>query len=150
MKRAKQTAGFSLYELLMTMSIAATVLGLGIPAFGDMRAETRLRVEANALFHALHLAKKESITRQRAVTICASSNGVSCNAGRDWSSGWIMFAKEAGGRELERRNEECERALATQALDADPFDVDPGIRYHARFDAAVRTEPDDLLVVRLE
>ena len=53
--------GFSLYELLVTISIAATVLAIGVPSFATLTARTRLHVEINALFHAMHVARKESI-----------------------------------------------------------------------------------------
>ena len=50
--------GFSLYELLMTMTLVALVLTLGIPSFGSIVANHRLKVEVNALFHAVHLARR--------------------------------------------------------------------------------------------
>ena len=64
------TRGFSLYELLMTMTLVALVLTLGIPSFGSIVANHRLKVEVNALFHAVHLARKGSIVRRRAITLC--------------------------------------------------------------------------------
>ena len=83
--------GFSLYELIMTMALVALVLTLGIPSFGGILANHRLKVEVNALFHAVHLARKSSIVRRRAVSICPSSNGIDCEPGFDWSEGWMMF-----------------------------------------------------------
>ena len=60
--------GYSLYELIIT------------------------KVEVDAIFHAVHLARKESIVRRRAVTLCPSVDSENCTAGFDWSDGWIMFA----------------------------------------------------------
>lgn len=82
---------FSLYELLITIAVAATVLAIGIPSFSAMTARQRQQVEINALFHAIHLARKESIMRRRVVSICPSIDGQQCQPGRDWSVGWIMF-----------------------------------------------------------
>jgi Tfp pilus assembly protein FimT len=67
-----RTGGYSLYELIITVSIAALVLSLGVPSFGKMLAEHRLKVEVDAVFHAVHLARKESIVRRREVTLCPS------------------------------------------------------------------------------
>ena len=87
----KRNSGFSLYELLVTIAIASTVLAIGVPSFGNLVARNRQTVEINALFHAAHLARKESIMRRRVVSLCPSSDGRRCVPGRDWSSGWLMF-----------------------------------------------------------
>jgi len=84
--------GFSLYELLVTITIASTVLAIGVPSFSSVTARNRLHVEINALFHAIHVARKESIMRRQVVSICPSSDGTQCGPGRDWSAGWIMFS----------------------------------------------------------
>lgn len=83
--------GFSLYELLITLTIASTILAVGIPSFGALTARNRLHVEINALFHAIHVARKESIMRRQVVSLCPSPDGRQCLPGRDWSMGWIMF-----------------------------------------------------------
>ncbi len=85
------TGGYSLYELIITISLVALIMTLGVPSFGKMLADHRLRVEVDALFHAVHLARNESILRRRAVTLCPSRDGETCNPGFDWSVGWIMF-----------------------------------------------------------
>ena len=85
------TGGYSLYELVITVAVVALVMALGVPSFGKMLADHRLKVEVDALFHAIHLARKESIVRRRAVTLCPSADGWNCLQGFDWSSGWIMF-----------------------------------------------------------
>ena len=87
-----QLAGYSLYELLIALVIAATVLGLGVPSFASLVADKRLGVESAALFHAVHLARQESIIRRRVVTICPSRDFLHCDPAGDWSKGWIVFA----------------------------------------------------------
>ncbi len=87
----QHAGGYSLYELIITVSIVALVLSLGVPSFGKILADHRLKVEVDAIFHAIHLARKESIVRRRAVTLCPSHDGQNCAAGFDWSAGWIMF-----------------------------------------------------------
>jgi type IV fimbrial biogenesis protein FimT len=89
------SAGFSLYELLMTMSLAAVILGIGLPSFGGLIADKRLRVETDALFHAVHRARQESIGRRRVVTICPSFDGRFCDPENRWSAGWIVFANKS-------------------------------------------------------
>lgn len=83
--------GYTLYELLMTMALVGIVLATGLPAFSNTMARQRQAVEINALFHAVHLARKESIMRRRVVSLCPSDDGHSCTPGTDWSAGWILF-----------------------------------------------------------
>ena len=83
--------GYSLLELLMTIAIAAVILTLGLPAFASLKARNAQRVEVNALFHAVHLARKSSIMRRQVVSLCPTVDGASCNPGRDWSGGFLVF-----------------------------------------------------------
>jgi len=83
--------GFTLYELLVTMLVVTTVLAFGIPSFAALMARQKQRVEIDALFHAIHLARKESLMRRKVVSLCPSEDGITCRPGKDWSQGWIMF-----------------------------------------------------------
>ena len=83
--------GFTLYELLITMVLIVLIGGLAVPSFSGSIARQRQRVEIDALFHAIHLARKESIMRRKVVSLCPSLDGRICSPNRDWSSGWLMF-----------------------------------------------------------
>ncbi|MDH3532226.1 MAG: GspH/FimT family pseudopilin [Gammaproteobacteria bacterium] len=87
----RRLRGFSLYELLLSLTLIAILVGLGVPAFSGITARARISAEINALFHALHVARKESVVRRQIVVLCPSVDGQRCAGGRDWSSGWIMF-----------------------------------------------------------
>jgi type IV fimbrial biogenesis protein FimT len=75
----------------MTLTLIALIVGLGLPSFSGVVARAGMHVEINALFHAIHVARKESIMRKRIVSLCPSLDGLSCEPGLDWSSGWLMF-----------------------------------------------------------
>ena len=83
--------GFTLYELLVTMMVAAILLSLGAPSFSNLLTKSQQTAEINALFHAFHRARKESIRRRQVVSLCPSMDGENCHPGTDWSSGWVMF-----------------------------------------------------------
>ncbi len=83
--------GFTLYELLLTVVLIAIIGSIAIPSFSAITARQRQRVEIDALFHAIHLARKESIMRRKVVSLCPSRDGQSCSPGKDWSDGWLMF-----------------------------------------------------------
>ncbi len=83
--------GFTLYELVVTMGLVAILFALGVPSFAATIARQRQHVEIDALFHAVHLARKESIMRRKVVSLCPSLDGNTCSPSRDWSQGWLMF-----------------------------------------------------------
>ena len=74
----QNTRGYTLYELLMTLTLVALIVGLGLPSFSGLAARAGMHVEINALFHAIHVARKESIMRKRIVSLCPSLDGLSC------------------------------------------------------------------------
>ena len=83
--------GFTLYELLITILLIALISSLAMPSLAATIARQRQRVEIDALFHAIHQARKESIMRRKVVSLCPSLDGRVCTPGRDWSAGWLMF-----------------------------------------------------------
>lgn len=87
----RRSGGYSLYELLMTTALMALILTIGVPSLGGIVARQRLRVEVDALFHAIHLARKDSVVRRRVVALCPSRDGQRCEPGYDWSMGWMRF-----------------------------------------------------------
>ena len=94
---------YSLYELLITLGLFTLLLTLGLPSFGNMVANHRMRVEIDTLFHAIHLARKESVVRRRVVTICPTRDGQNCEPTMDWSIGWMMFVND-DRRHADRRD----------------------------------------------
>jgi type IV fimbrial biogenesis protein FimT len=91
MDKRRFVNGYSLFELIMTLGLVGLILTLGVPSFGSIAANQRLRAEINALFHAIHLARKESIVRRRVVSLCPTLDGQVCKDDMDWSEGWMTF-----------------------------------------------------------
>lgn len=112
-----RTRGYSLYELLVTTGLIAVLLAVGIPSFASIIARQRQLTEINALFHAIHVARKESIMRRRAVSLCPSHDGLSCTNGTDWSGGWLMF--ENSDRDSPPHVDSGEPVLQRHAVSSD-------------------------------
>jgi type IV fimbrial biogenesis protein FimT len=81
--------GFTLIELMVTTAVLAIILGIAIPAFSEITLGNKLSSYANNLVASAHLARSEAIKRNAVVTMCASSNGLSCDSG-EWQQGWII------------------------------------------------------------
>lgn len=83
--------GFTLIELIVTVSIFAILASFAGPSFVDLITSTRLGGDRDKLKSALQFTKTEAISRNQAVAICPSTNGTSCSNTDDWSDGWIIY-----------------------------------------------------------
>lgn len=89
------TAGFSLYELTVTLAVVGVLLGTGVPLMRAATQSARLTTAVNGLVTALHLARSTAITRAVPVSLCPSTDGQFCDP-RDgpllrWQGGWLVF-----------------------------------------------------------
>lgn len=87
----KKQQGFTLIELMMTVALAAVLLGMGIPAYQDFVRNNRHATEVNNLISTLQVARSEAVVRNQLITVCPSTNGTGCTNNTEWESGWIVF-----------------------------------------------------------
>jgi type IV fimbrial biogenesis protein FimT len=90
--------GFTIFELLVTMSIAAILMGLAVPAMHNFMQEQQDASSASALITGLNYARSEAIKEDlptgpgNGVAFCAST-GAGANPTCDtanWASGFIV------------------------------------------------------------
>ena len=86
-------AGFTLYELLITVVVVGIILSYGMANMSDFTRNSRMTATANDLHAAFHMARSESSRSKSIVTICASADPLSANADCDgsWDQGFIVF-----------------------------------------------------------
>ncbi|MDY6946892.1 MAG: GspH/FimT family pseudopilin [Pseudomonadota bacterium] len=85
--------GFSVLELMITLSVAAVLLALAAPSFSGVRLDSERTVAVNALIRGIFLARSTAFTRRHTVTICRSPDGQTCsNDLGNWQHGWMVFA----------------------------------------------------------
>ncbi len=111
-------SGFSLIELIVTLSVAAIILTIGIPGFQSIVKNNILTTELNRLVTDLHLARMEAIKRNEDVTICKkNTTATNCNNTGSWVMGWIVFVDPNRngvvdtGEEIIRVNPDLETGL---------------------------------------
>ncbi|HMN44084.1 MAG TPA: GspH/FimT family pseudopilin [Povalibacter sp.] len=93
--RRPRSAGITLLEMMMTLTIVAILGGLAVPGFTGMIRDNERTTAVNSFVHALYLARSEAIKRGRIVSLCKSSNGSTCNNGAAaWSEGWMVFVND--------------------------------------------------------
>ncbi|MFQ5469241.1 MAG: GspH/FimT family pseudopilin [Gammaproteobacteria bacterium] len=90
----KAYAGFTLIELLVTIAVAAIVITVALPSFGDFIRNNRLVTQANTLITSLNIARSEAIKRGMTVNVCSSNNQISCTS-TNWKDGWIVVTTDA-------------------------------------------------------
>jgi type IV fimbrial biogenesis protein FimT len=86
-------SGFTLVELMMTITVAAILLAIGVPSFRYVTSANRAASEINALLGDMQFARGEAIKEGQTVTICAANAaGTQCAGTTAWNSGWIVFS----------------------------------------------------------
>ncbi|HSC75752.1 MAG TPA: GspH/FimT family pseudopilin [Pseudomonadales bacterium] len=81
--------GFSLIELITTVSILSIMLAIAVPSFSKMISDNRMLAGANSLAAGITFAKSQAVKLARPVTICPSTDGTGCN-GTLFDQGWVV------------------------------------------------------------
>ena len=91
MQRIKIT-GFTLMELLITMSIVAILATIAIPSFQSMITRMRMDSEINSLITDLNFGRSEAIKQGLPINVCPYTGNI-CNTGvpLNWSTGWMVL-----------------------------------------------------------
>lgn len=100
--RATPGRGFTLLELIITLALAATLLGIGIPSFRDLMLDNGRTAAINAFVTAIQAARIESFKRNSAVVLCKTKGLSVCAKDAGWEGGWMVFVNEDGRRPPQR------------------------------------------------
>jgi len=92
--------GFTLIELMTTLGIAAILVAVAIPGMQAFELNSRQSGSLNELVSGMRIARSTAITTNTRVTVCASSNGTSCNNAA-WDDGWIAFVDNDADRSVD-------------------------------------------------
>jgi type IV fimbrial biogenesis protein FimT len=103
--------GFTLFELMIVLSIAAVLAALAVPAMHSFLQSQQQISAVTSLMTDLQYARSEAIKEDvpvaganctgTGVCVCASSNATSCDPAGNWSNGWIVYTSQGGGKVLE-------------------------------------------------
>ena len=93
--------GYTMIELMITVTIAAILMAVAVPGFQDLVKNNQRAAVVNGFMASLHIARSEAITRNSRVVVCSSTDQLTCDAGKDWSQGWMAFADEDNDRVLD-------------------------------------------------
>lgn len=91
----------TLIELMVVLAVVGVLLGIAVPSFVGMTQTNRVAGEINALSGDLQFARAEAIKEGLPVTICTSSDGLSCLGSSNWNTGWIVFSDVNGTQSVD-------------------------------------------------
>ncbi|MEE8495376.1 MAG: GspH/FimT family pseudopilin [Xanthomonadales bacterium] len=77
---------------MVTLSITASLLILGVPAFQDYSLRQRMSASISALHNDLLYGRSQAIYRDAQVVACPGSPNGGCTGSTDWTEGWIVFS----------------------------------------------------------
>lgn len=116
--RAHLPRGFTLLELLVTMTVVVVLGAIAVPALSNMIINNRMATQANALVTSLNYARSEAVSAARTVRLCPYTENSSastpatryaCKDSTSWTGGWMVYrpnvdetGAETGGDEILR------------------------------------------------
>lgn len=80
----RQVAGFTLIELVVTVTLAAVLLMIGVPSFVAYQRSSELTSAANSFVAALGAARGEAMKRGLQAVVVPRT-------GNNWTTGWTVF-----------------------------------------------------------
>lgn len=92
MSGIRRNSGFTLLELLVTITILGIIATYAIPSFREMVLNNRLTAQTNETTSIISFARSEaSKLRDGVVTICGSTDSATCSGNAAWETGLIVF-----------------------------------------------------------
>lgn len=104
-----RTTGFTLIELMVTVAVAAVLLGVGLPSFREALQNQRVKTAASDMFLSLILARSEAIKRSANIDLARHST--------DWVEGWDV--RIASDSTVLRQNDALKNLTIACNTDAD-------------------------------
>jgi type IV fimbrial biogenesis protein FimT len=110
----KKKSGFTLLELLIALALIGIVTALALPSMRSFSQNDRLTTNINTMIGHLAYARSEAVKRSAQVSICISSDALTCTGG-NWEDGWIVYVDSNADDNFNAGTEEILRA--NQPLD---------------------------------
>ncbi|WP_299595519.1 GspH/FimT family pseudopilin [uncultured Microbulbifer sp.] len=85
--------GLTLIELMVTLAVLAIVIGIAVPSFSTMINNNRSLALGEELVSVMNYARSEAVKRGGRVSVCGSTDGVTCNG--SWANNWLVVVDSA-------------------------------------------------------
>ena len=112
----RRRAGFTVLELLVTLTIAAILLVTGAPTFQQFTWKQRMRAAVGHLHNDLLVARSEAVFGSVSTVACPGAPRTGCADSTDWSRGWIVFSDLNGDQQRQPEEAVLRHGQALEAL----------------------------------
>jgi type IV fimbrial biogenesis protein FimT len=99
--------GYTLTELLCSLSILTLLASLALPAFSRVLRDTQSTTAINTFVSVYQLARSTAINNRAVVVMCPTTDNKRCSS--DWLTGAMAFTDPNNNREID----DDERVIAT-------------------------------------
>jgi type IV fimbrial biogenesis protein FimT len=141
MKRFDKQRGITIVEIMVTLAVAAVLIGLALPAFNGLMAQRALRSQANDLILAVQLARSEATRRGENVSVQAVDASDDTN---EWGPGWCVVRLNPGN--CPNNANELRRFAALGANTLDGADDVETLTFNARGLLVTGGDEDDRIL----
>lgn len=99
-RRSRRSAGFTLVEVLLTITVLSVLSAIAMPSFTGLMERYRVRQSFEGLQSALYFARSEAIKRGGNVFLQRAANNTNgcttATTNSDWDCGWFVFVNADG------------------------------------------------------
>lgn len=150
MRKHTQNSGLTLIELMVTLAVLSAMFMIGVPQFKRMTETNRIAGSINSLVGDLKLARTEAAKRSQIVTLCSSTDQLTCANSASWESGWLVFSDENRDTIVDAPNDimlSRNAGLPTGFTLTDIDFVSPGIIQYLPSGALRGVDPDGTFIL---
>lgn len=84
--------GFTLVELLISVSLIIIVCSIAVPALADLVAYSRQQALLTQVQDAVQKARTQAVLHRQTIVLCGTTDASTCS--RDWRGGWLTVAAD--------------------------------------------------------
>jgi type IV fimbrial biogenesis protein FimT len=88
--------GFTLIEMMVTLAVMVVLAMIAVPAFHNLTRRGQVARASNTLLADLDYARMEAVNRGLIVSLCPSTDGVTCQTTTTYDTGWMIYTYVPG------------------------------------------------------
>jgi type IV fimbrial biogenesis protein FimT len=92
--------GATVLELMVTLAVVATLLGMAVPSYEAFADRQRMKAAVAGLHSDLVAARSQAVYRNAIMVACPGNPESGCTGSNEWTGGWIVFEDSNGDQQL--------------------------------------------------